>query len=257
MPQLNSKITIVSMTVIASAAATLLHEGLGHGVTAWLRGDVVTELTSNHLSSLHPDHWVEAGGTIVNLIAGFASLIAIRLAKGEGQQRANLRYFLWLVAALNLLPAAGYFMLSGIFAFGDWYQVIRELPHLMRIRIFMAIFGAILYVVFVRVLAVAVRPFAPGRQSYNTVGRLPYLAAGPFSCAAGALDPLGIQLLLTSTIPAAFGGSSGLIWADSLLPRNTPDPVLVVRSQPAWWVAALLLGSAYIYYLGRGIHFAH
>jgi hypothetical protein len=38
--------TIVSMAVIASAVATLLHEGVGHGVTAWLRGDVPTELTS-------------------------------------------------------------------------------------------------------------------------------------------------------------------------------------------------------------------
>jgi len=37
-------------SVIASALATLVHEGLGHGVTAWLRGDVPTELTSNHLS---------------------------------------------------------------------------------------------------------------------------------------------------------------------------------------------------------------
>ena len=41
--------TIASLAVIASALATLLHEGLGHGVTAWLRGDQVTELTSNHL----------------------------------------------------------------------------------------------------------------------------------------------------------------------------------------------------------------
>ena len=52
MPTLNDKPTIISMAIIASALATLLHEGLGHGITAWLRGDIPTELTSNHLSSL-------------------------------------------------------------------------------------------------------------------------------------------------------------------------------------------------------------
>ena len=104
------------MAVIASAIATLLHEGVGHGVTARLCGDIVTELTSNHLSSLRPDRWVDAGGTIVNLIVGSVALLAARKA-GE---RANLRYFLWLLGALNLLPGAGYFLFSGIFGFGDW-----------------------------------------------------------------------------------------------------------------------------------------
>ena len=50
-------ITIVSMAVIASAIATLLHEGVGHGLTAFVRGDVPTSLTSNHLSSLHRIAW--------------------------------------------------------------------------------------------------------------------------------------------------------------------------------------------------------
>src|ERR1700761_9542934 len=105
MPEPHDKMTIVSMAVIESAAATLLHEGLGHGVTAWLLGDVPTELTSNHLSSLRPDRWVDAGGTLVNLLAGAGSLLVSRAA-GD---RANIRYFLWLFAALNLLPGAGYF----------------------------------------------------------------------------------------------------------------------------------------------------
>ena len=33
MPMEHSKATIISMAVIASALATLLHEGVGHGVT--------------------------------------------------------------------------------------------------------------------------------------------------------------------------------------------------------------------------------
>ncbi len=253
MPGSNDKPTIISMAVIASAAATLLHEGLGHGVTAWLRGDVVTELTSNHLSSLNPDRWVDAGGTIVNLLVGFGSLAVIGLAG----RHCNIRYFFWLLTVLNLLPAAGYFMLSGIFAFGDWYEVIRGLPYQLPLRIAMTLIGAAAYIGVVRLLVVTIRPFAPDRKSYNTVGKLPYYAAGIFSCIAGAFDPLGVKLLLISTIPAAFGGSSGLLWADSFIPKSASEAALIVRRQPAWWVAAIVLGSAYVWFLGRGIEFSH
>ena len=120
MPEANDKRTIISMAVVASAAATLLHEGVGHGVVAWTRGDIPIDLTSNHLSSLHPDRWVEAGGTLVNLLAGAISLLASQYAAN----RSNLRYFCWIFAALNLLPGSGYFLFSGIFAFGDWNEVI-------------------------------------------------------------------------------------------------------------------------------------
>jgi hypothetical protein len=168
-PERCSKATIVSMAVIASALATLFHEGLGHGVIAWLRGDVPTELTSNHLSSLRPDKWVEAGGTLVNLAVGALALLVSR----RSGDRANTRYFFWLLAALNLLPGAGYFLFSGIFGFGDWYQVSRDLPYPVAIRIAMAVFGAVLYVVVVKLLAVSIRPFVPTRPEYNTVRRDP------------------------------------------------------------------------------------
>src|SRR5580700_7249536 len=125
----HSKSTIVSMAVIATAIATLLHEGLGHGVIAWLRGDGVTELTSNHLSTLRPDHWVEAGGTLVNLFVGTLALWWSKAAFLYSQERANLRYFLWIFAADNLLPGAGYFLFSGVLGVGDWEAVISGLPY--------------------------------------------------------------------------------------------------------------------------------
>jgi|SRR5580698_2210631 hypothetical protein len=241
--------TIVSMAVIGSAAATLLHEGLGHGVVAWLRGDIPTELTSNHLSSLRSDRWVEAGGTLVNLFAGSMALIGSRRAGN----RANLRYFLWIFAALNLLPGAGYFLFSGIFGLGDWEEVIRGAPNQILLRVIMTVFGAGLYLLVVRQLAIAVEPYCASRRDYNAVGRIPYYAACLFSCIAGALDPLGFKLFLFSTVPAAFGGSSGLMWADSLIPGTAGGPALVVHRQPAWWIAAAVLGGAYVLVLGPGI----
>ena len=144
-------------------------------------------------------------------------------------------------------------MYSGIFGFGDWQEVIRGLPHQSALRIGMTLFGAILYVAVVRLLAVVVAPFCPQGRTYNVVGRLPYLAAGVFSCLAGILDPLGLRLLILSTAAAAFGGSSGLLWADALLPRGDAQPPLRVRRQPVWWAAAIVGGLAYILILGPGI----
>jgi hypothetical protein len=241
------------MAVVASAAATLLHEGVGHGVVAWMRGDIPIELTSNHLSSLHPDRWVDAGGTLVNLLAGAIALAASRYA----DNRANLRYFCWILAALNLLPGAGYFLFSGILGIGDWNEVIRGLPHQIPLRIVMTGFGAGLYVLVVRQLAVVVHSYCPSRADYSTVGRLPYYAACLFSCAAGALDPLGLKLFLVSTAPAAFGGSSGLLWADALLPRVPAERMLLITPQPAWWIAAMVFGLAYILILGPGVELTH
>jgi hypothetical protein len=249
----HSKITIISMAIVATGITVLLHEGLGHGVTSWLRGGVPTELTSNHLSSLHEDRWVEAGGTLVNLAAGALAILATHAAGA----RANLRYFCWLLAAHNLFSGAGYFMFSGIFGFGDWQQVIQGLPHQALVRTVMAIFGLVLYVFVAWLLAIAVRPFCSIRSDYNVIGRLPYLASCIFSCAAGAFDPLGIKLLLVSTIPAAFGGSSGMLWLDGMIPRPLPQSPLVVGRQPAWWIVAAIFGIAYIVVLGRGIEFAH
>ena len=196
---------------------------------------------------------MEAGGTLVNLAAGALSLVIA----GRMGERANLRYFFWILGALNLLPGAGYFLFSGIFGVGDWNAVIFGLPHQVWLRVGMTLFGAGLYLLVVRVLAITVRVFTPDRATYNVTGRLPYYAACVFSCAAGALDPLGLKLFFMSTVPAALGGSSGLMWADLLMPRAEPEKKLVVGRAPAWWIAAAVLGICYIVFLGRGIEFSH
>lgn len=251
MPPKHSKTTIIALAVLAAATASLLHEGLGHGVTAWLRGDMVTELTSNHLNSVRDDRLDDAGGTVVNFIAGFACLFGARAAGA----RANLRYFLWILAALNLLMSAGYFLFSGVLWLGDWAQVIAGLPHQASLRTCMAATGAMLYVVFLRMLVNDLRPFAPDRSVYNTAGRLPYYAACLFMCAAGAFDPMGLKLFFLSTVPAFFGGLSGLMWGDVFLPRTPLEAPLVVHRSVTLWIFAAIVGCALIAIIGRGIDF--
>ena len=182
MPSAHSKATIISMAIVATGITVLLHEGVGHGVTSWLRGGVPTELTSNHLSSLHEDRWIEAGGTLVNLPAGTLALLATHAAG----TRASLRYFCWLLAAHNLFSGTGYFMFSGIFGFGDWEQVIAGLPAP----------GPVAHGDGSRrpqYSTCSSRGYWPSRSgpsarrvpTYNVIGRLPYLASCIFSCVAG------------------------------------------------------------------------
>ncbi len=249
----HSRASLVSMAAIAVCLATTLHEAVGHGVTAWLRGDVVTQLTSNHLSSVRPDRLVDAGGTLANLIVGFASMM-ISVASGK---HANRRYFFWIFGTLNLLSGAGYFLFSGVLGVGDWQDVIVGMPHYTAWRIIMAICGAALYVSFLRLIAMEIHPFLKRRRDYNSLARLAYCAACATDCIAGAFDPLGVKLLLISTIPAVFGGFSGLLWADVFLPKFSVERPLIVKPARALWVAAIVIVALFVGVLGRGVEFRH
>lgn len=249
----HSKASIVSMAAIAVCLATALHEGVGHGVTAWLRGDVVVQLTSNHLATMRDDRLVSAGGTLANLMVGFASMI-ISVVLG---QRANWRYFFWIFGALNLLSGAGYFMFSGVVGVGDWEQVVHGLPHYAAWRVVMTVCGAALYVSFLRLIAMELHPFMTNRRDYNTLSRLAYMAACAVDVFAGVFDPMGVKLLLISTIPAVFGGFSGLLWADVFLPKFYVGQPLIVRPSRGLWVTAAVIAALFVGVLGRGVEFRH
>lgn len=250
----SSKTTIIAFAVLAALIGSLLHEGLGHGVTAWLRGDIVTELSSNHLNSIRDDRLVDAAGTLADFITGFICLFGSRVAGS----RANLRYFLWLVGAMHLLAAAGYFLFSGVLDVGDWSQVIAGLPHHGMLRVILAGSGAVLYVFFLWLIAGTLHPFCPERRFYNTVGRLPYYVTCTYMCVAGAFDPLGLKLMLISTIPAHFGGLSGFLWADVfLIGRPAPAEVLIVRRSRVVEIAAVVIGILFLLTVARGIEFRH
>jgi hypothetical protein len=56
-------------------------------------------------------------------------------------------------------------------------------------------------------------------------------------------------------VPAAFGGSSGMLWLDNLMPPGNPAQPLLVQRNPAWWIVAVLFAIAYIAIFGRGVNF--
>jgi hypothetical protein len=84
---------------------------------------------------------------------------------------------------------------------------------------------------------------------------MPYVSAILLSSVAGLLNPLGIQLLWQSALPATAGGQSGLLWLQYYIPRGTvtertPDQL---GRRYVWIVMAAILAFVYVVVLGRGI----
>jgi hypothetical protein len=108
--------------------ADLLHEGIGHGMTAWLSGAHRVTLSTVALQSDIATGWISANGTLVNL--GAAAILWLVLEKARPRSPAACA-FLVLTMAANLFTGTGYFLNSGVTDFGDWAEVIGGLePHL-------------------------------------------------------------------------------------------------------------------------------
>ena len=119
--------TMVAISAIACVLQDVLHEGLGHGVTAWLSGAHRLTMSTVALQSDLDTRPMAAAGTLVNLI--FAAVFWLLLRRPQ-RYRPATRYFLVLALMGNLFTGTGYFFFSGVTNFGDWAAVIQGLkPH--------------------------------------------------------------------------------------------------------------------------------
>jgi hypothetical protein len=255
-PIADDMLTICAISIVAGILTNILHEGVGHGLVALLTGAKSGVLTTVAWSSASDSRLVEAGGTLVNLAAALVFWVALRTAK---QASISVRYFLLIGCAFNLFTGTGYFFFSGVTNFGDWAAVISGLhPHwLWRVLLVMvgasSYFAAVLVVGIGLVRYVGIPRHEQGRLRKLTV--VPYLSAILLASVAGLLNPLGIQLLWQSALPATAGGLSGLVWLQYYIPRQTEPK----RSpgQLAWsyvWIGvAAVMGVAYVVVLGRGV----
>jgi hypothetical protein len=255
-PSADDKLTICAISIVAGILTNVLHEGVGHGLTALLTGANTGVLTTVAWSSAFDSRLVEAGGTLVNLAAALVFWLVLRSAK-----HASLptRYFLLITCAFNLFTGTGYFFFSGVTNFGDWAAVISGLHRHWLWRAVLVVVGACSYFATVLVVGigfvryVGIPRHQQGRLRKFTI--LPYLSAILLASVAGLLNPLGIQLLWQSALPATAGGQSGLLWLQYYIPRQTEpnrSPGQLARSY-VWIGVAAVLGIVYVVVLGRGI----
>jgi hypothetical protein len=135
-----------------------------------------------------------------------------------------IRYFLLITCAFNLFTGTGYFFFSGVTNFGDWAAVISGLyPHWLW-RALVVVGGTAICYAAVRVVGIGLVRYVGVPRDQHTLRKLtivPYVTAILCRSVAGLLNPLGIQLLWQSALPATAGGQSGLLWVQYYIPRRT------------------------------------
>ncbi|HVH71477.1 MAG TPA: hypothetical protein VNB49_10255 [Candidatus Dormibacteraeota bacterium] len=253
-------LTVCAVSILAGILANVLHEGLGHAATALLTGAKSGVLSTVAWSSAYDSRLVAAGGTLANLAAGLVFWVALGSTRSASVQ---WRFFLETNLAFNLFEGTGYFLFSGFTDFGDWAAVIAGLPAHWLWRALLIVGGIVSY--FGAVLAVGsalVRYVGVPRNESRRLTKLtllPYLSSILLASASGLLNPIGMQLLWQSALPATAGGHSGLLWLKyyirkGTVPERSSD--LIGRNY-AWIVAAALLAMVFILVLGHGITFDH
>ena len=138
-------LTVAALGLVAYALANPLHEGLGHGGACLLVGGKPLVLSSMHFDGdtkglpRGANRLIAAGGTLVNLLVGGIALAALLRSR---ILPAQVRYFLWLFAFVNLFQGTGYFLFSGVAGIGDWASVIAGWPMPWLWRLVMAVMGS-------------------------------------------------------------------------------------------------------------------
>ena len=258
-------ISVASLAVLAYAAANVLHEGLGHGGACLAVGGVPRLLTSVSFecdlagASASGTRIVAAGGTVVNLLVGWMAGVAF----GRVKDGVVARFFLWLLATVNLLQAFGYFLFSGVGRVGDWAAVMAPVEPAWAWRSGIAIAGFTLYYLTTKRAFLALGGFiggpVSGRQPIaQRLALIAYFTGGGLYCVSGVLNPGGMLLLLFSAAAASFGGTSGLAWGSQLLRglggAGEGEPVRIPRDLRLVAAAGLTV-FVFVFLLGPGIGF--
>jgi hypothetical protein len=249
-------LTVCAISLVAAILANVVHEGLGHAGTALLTGTQSGVLTTVAWSSDFDSRLVAAGGTLANLAAAMVFWTALHSATSAA---VRLRFFLLTSLAFNLFAGTGYFLFSGATNFGDWAVVIAGLHahwlwrSLLVVAGVASYYGAVLIVGAGVVRYVGVPRNEPGRLRKLTF--IPYFSAVLLLSAGGLLNPLGIQLVWQSALPASAGADSGLLWLRYYIPRRTvPErPSDEIKRNYVWIAVAVALSLAFIFVLGPGI----
>ena len=248
--------TVCAISTLAGMLANVLHEGLGHAATALLTGAKSGVLSTVAWSSDYDSRLVAAGGTLANLAAGLVFWMTLRSARSAS---VRWRFFLLTSLAFNLFDGTGYFLFSGFTDFGDWATVIAGLPAhwlwraLLVVGGIVAYFGAVLVVGSALIRYVGVPRNESRRLTKLTL--LPYLSSILLASASGLLNPIGIQLMWQSALPATAGGQSGLLWLRYYIPKTAvPERSSdSIARNYAWIAVAIALSIPFIFVLGRGI----
>jgi hypothetical protein len=263
-PPFADALTLAAVGVIAYVLSTLIHEAVGHGGACLLSGKTVIVISTVHMQCSVDSRLVQAGGTLANFAA---AALFFALQRSASRSAPVLRFFYWLSMTINLLMATGYFLFSGIGAFGDWADFIAGLGPQRALRIALTVLGGLGYLLSAWLALLAMRPLIgsdPVQRIVRTrrLTHIPYVVGGALACIAASRNPAGWYLIALSAAASTFGGTSALLWMHHWLrdQKRFPlgselEPVPIARSWP-WITAAVAFALVFIVVIGPGVRFA-
>jgi hypothetical protein len=257
-PTKDDPLTVIAVSALACILQDVLHEGLGHGFTAWLSGAHRITMSTVALQSDIETRWISANGTLVNLVVAGILWLVLRNRK---RFRPVTRYFLALAMAGNLFTGTGYFCFSGVFDFGDWAAVIQDLhPHWLW-RLGLVVVGMASYYASMLMVAAELNPFRSTPENprrLRAVCWTPYFTDGILAGLAGLLNPAGLFYVIASALPSTLGANAGLLSLPGMMRgwKSSQEPVApvgpVARSI-AWVATGAIASLLFILVLGRGV----
>jgi hypothetical protein len=252
----DDRFTVIAISALACILQDVLHEGLGHGVTAWLSGAHRIAISTVALQCDIETRWISANGTLVNLL--FGAIFWLLLLRRQRCGPAT-RYFLVLAMAGNLFTGTGYFLFSGVFNFGDWAAVILGLqPHWMW-QLGLVVVGVASYYASMLVVAAKLKPFQGKDDNSRRLRFLcwtPYFSDGILAGLGGLFNPFGLFYVIASALPSTLGANAGLLSLPSMMRRrgiSKEEQVEPIRRSAAWIATAAVASLLFIFVLGRGL----
>lgn len=254
--------TLAAAGFLAYYITVMWHEIFGHGTAGYLLGARHFILTSTSMFS--PDlpistqritlggRFVAFAGPLANAIIGVVIYPIFRIAT---RRNANLtlRYFLWLVAALNFFLGFMYMVFSGIFGVGDYAAVIAFLPLHALLRTLEVLIGALLCVATVRFFAPSFGDFS---ENLWRLSLIPYVSATLVFCLTGLRIPNSAHFMLIAVIPASLMGQAILVFITPVARRlrvAAPRPE-AIRTSPLM-IAIALVFVVVVYLTAPGVKF--
>jgi hypothetical protein len=243
--------TVAAVAAVACMLQSVLHEALGHGGVAYLGGAHSITLSTVAENADIDNRWIQAAGTLVNLVAGAVFWLLLRWRRYS----PVTQFFLVIAMAGNLFTGTGYFMFSGVANFGDWAGVIKGWEPQWAWRVGLIVLGIVTYYAAMLLVAAEMKAFRRVDMPRRIRGLAwtPYFTEGVVSTLAALLNPAGLFYVIASAIPATMGANAGMMSLPGMVGRGEGESVGVIRRDWRWIGAAIVLAILFIFVLGRGL----
>jgi len=256
------RLTVIAIAVIAYAGVNITHEIIGHCGMALPMGTKCTIISSTNIPlATYPPAWkyniIVVAGCTANFVVALISLVLLRRT---GMASAALRYFLWLLMAVNLFLPSTYIAVAPIIRFGDPYILIQDLPGQIFWRLAVSLAGAaVLGISFWLCRKELGRLIGFGGRGERAIAWelvVPaYIAGGVLTVTSALFSQLDAKIAQLEAAGGTFGLMIWLLLLPLTMPQTAesePAPLTIARSI-GWILAGALTAVIFIGVLGRGI----